>query len=167
MLFELKRLPKDAIDRSLAKAERYRLLNEPAQAESIYRDVLACDPGHQPAIAGLVLALTDQFDQAAGSMDEPQSLLTRLTDPYERSYYGGIICERWGRAHAARYGVADAGLGWLREAMRLYDEAERHRPADNADAMLRWNACARTLNRAEPEHVGASSLRHARELPLE
>ena len=35
MRFELKALSPDAVPRALAKAERYRLLNEPSEAESI------------------------------------------------------------------------------------------------------------------------------------
>ena len=31
----------------MEKALRYRLLNEPLQAESVCRDVLACDPDNQ------------------------------------------------------------------------------------------------------------------------
>ena len=41
---EFKTISRDAIPLALEKAERYRLLNEPAQAESICLDVLAVDP---------------------------------------------------------------------------------------------------------------------------
>src|ERR1700694_1133909 len=44
----------DAIPGALSKAERYRFLNEPWQAESICRDVLAIDPDNQPALILLV-----------------------------------------------------------------------------------------------------------------
>ncbi len=49
-MLELKRISHDAIARSLAKAERYRLLNEPHEAESICRDVLHTDPDNQEAL---------------------------------------------------------------------------------------------------------------------
>ena len=39
-MFELKPLSQEAVARALEKAERYRLLNEPAEAESICEDVL-------------------------------------------------------------------------------------------------------------------------------
>ena len=52
-----KPLPKDGIPRALEKADRYRLLNEPMEAESICLDVLATDPDHQDALVMLVLAL--------------------------------------------------------------------------------------------------------------
>ena len=46
-MFELKPLSPDAVPRALAKAERYRLLNEPNEAQSICLDVLAADPDNQ------------------------------------------------------------------------------------------------------------------------
>ncbi len=58
---DLKPISKEAIPQALAKATRYRLLNEPAQAESICRDVLAADPENQEAVYALILALTDRF----------------------------------------------------------------------------------------------------------
>ena len=36
---------------------------------------------------------------------------------------------------------------WLVKALQLFDEAERLRPAANDDAILRWNACVRFLDR--------------------
>ena len=47
-MFDLKPLDPDAVPAALARAERYRLLNEPSEAESICLDVLAVDAG-QPA----------------------------------------------------------------------------------------------------------------------
>ena len=46
-MFTLKPISRDSVDGSLAKAERYRLLNEPHEAESICRDILAVDPANQ------------------------------------------------------------------------------------------------------------------------
>ena len=53
---ELKSLHKDAIPAALEKAERYRLLNEPGEAESICLDILHVDPENQQAIVTLLLA---------------------------------------------------------------------------------------------------------------
>lgn len=50
-VFELKPLSKKAIPRAIEKADRYRLLNEPSDAESICLDVLAVDPENQRARA--------------------------------------------------------------------------------------------------------------------
>ena len=52
-MFALKPISRDSLDGALAKAERYRLLNEPTEAESICRDILEVDAGepggaHQP-----------------------------------------------------------------------------------------------------------------------
>ncbi len=49
-VFELKRLSTSAIPAALAKAERYRLLNEPEEAQSICEDVLAADPVNFDAV---------------------------------------------------------------------------------------------------------------------
>ena len=58
-MFELKRLSKEAIPAALDKALRYRLLDEPAEAESICRDVLSIDPDNEEALVLLLLALTE------------------------------------------------------------------------------------------------------------
>ena len=60
-MFELKLLSADAIPAALEKALRYRLLNDPAEAESICHDVLRIDPENQQALVNLLLALTDRF----------------------------------------------------------------------------------------------------------
>ena len=98
-MFELKPLSREAIPAALAKAERYRLLNESAMAESICEDILAADPGNQQAIVMLILALSDQFRDpgVTAHTTRARALLPRLTDEY--------------------------------------------------DPVLRWNACARTLER--------------------
>ena len=46
-MFEFKRITPEAVPAALSKAERYRLLNEPREAESICRDVLLVDPENQ------------------------------------------------------------------------------------------------------------------------
>ena len=56
-MFELKTLSSEAVDRSIEKAERYRLLNEPEEAESICLDVLAIAPDNRHALVTLLLAL--------------------------------------------------------------------------------------------------------------
>ena len=48
-MFELKRLSVAAIPAALAKAEHYRLLNEPEEAQSICDDVLTVDPSNRAA----------------------------------------------------------------------------------------------------------------------
>ena len=148
MEFELKRLSKAAIPAALDRAERYRLLNEPAQAESICLDILAVEPDNRQAIVLLLLALSDQFSEnIVDNLDRAWSLLSRMGDEYLQAYYQGILFERQARVYMRR---ASPGSGFsaydlFREAMHLYEKAERIRPAGNDEALLRWNTCARTI----------------------
>jgi hypothetical protein len=144
-MFDLKPLSKDAIPKALEKADRYRLLNEPAEAESICLDILSTDPENQRALVTLILALTDQFDRVDYSVGHTQfgELLPRLRDEYERSYYAGVISERRAKASLRRQMHASAAYEWFREAMSWYEKAEAIRPPGNDDAVLRWNTCAR------------------------
>jgi hypothetical protein len=146
---ELKPLSPDAVDAALAKAERYRLLNEPGEAESICLDILAIDAENQPARIMLLLALTDQFSDVPASHHRAREVLSSLHGEYERAYYAGLIAERRAKAHLAHRGAASSAgaYEWLSEAMRHFEEAERLRPQGNDDALLRWNACARFLDR--------------------
>ncbi len=148
-MFELKALSKEAVPRALEKAERYRLLNEPTEAESICQDVLQVDPENQKALVTLLLALTDQFAGLGGDVREAKEVLPRLHDEYERAYYGGIICERRGKAHLDHGGPGSrfAAYDLFRQAMEEYEKAHAIRPPGNDDAVLRWNACARTFMR--------------------
>ena len=57
-MFQLKPLSKEAIPAALEKAMRYRLLNEPGEAESICHDILGADPDNQEALVTLLLALS-------------------------------------------------------------------------------------------------------------
>jgi hypothetical protein len=148
MDFELKSLSESAIPEALDRAERYRLLNEPWQAESICLDVLSIDPGNQPALITLLLALTDQFGEDV-SPARAREVLPALKGEYERAYYAGIISERSARARMKQR-FPEAHFVAYREfmdAMRRYEEAEALRPEGNDDAILRWNTCARTLMR--------------------
>src|SRR5271165_3143124 len=126
-MFELKRLSEDAIPAALEKALRYRLLNEPAEAESICHDVLNIDPENQQALVLLLLALTDRFGKGyAVGVLEAQEVLARLRDAYERLYDAGIICE--GRAKARRKQAhrrpGHDAYEVLHEEMRRYERAE-------------------------------------------
>jgi hypothetical protein len=150
-MLQLKPLSREAIPAALAKGERYRLLNEPGEAESICLDVLQIDPNNQEAIVMLILALTDQFPQegpsSRGAPARAMDLTAQLSDPYDREYYSGIIRERRAKAILQRDSVASTATAveWLREALAFFDRAEAIRPAHNDDAVLRWNACARLL----------------------
>lgn len=157
----LKSISRQAIPDALEKAERYRLLNEPAQAESICLDVLAVDPENQQALIDLLLALTDQFRSGPPEcFTQAKEILPKLRGEYERLYYRGIIWER--RAHAwaleGHPGSSTAAYDWLMQAMEYYEQAEKLRPTGNDDAILRWNSCIRLCERyhlhPEPTSVG-------------
>jgi tetratricopeptide (TPR) repeat protein len=154
-MFKLKRLSEDAIPAALEKALRYRLLNEPHEAESICQDVLNVDPKNQEALVVLLLALTDTFSEGhAVGARQTQEVLTRLEDPYERAYYAGIICERQAKARLLQGhpGASHDAYEFLSEAMEWFEKAETLRPPNNDDALLRWNTCARMImtNRLTP-----------------
>ena len=165
MEFTLKSLSKAAIPRSIEKAERYRLINQPWAAESICLDILRSEPGNQRAVHVLLLAITDQFAQHpdTGELDaRAKSLLDRLTSEYEREYYAGMISERRATAKLA-VGAPGAGFiayEWVREAMEHYGRAESIRPEGNDDAVLRWNSCVRLLE-SRPELKPAPREREA------
>lgn len=143
---ELKPISPEAIPQALEKVERYRLLNEPGEAESICRDVLRTDPDNQRALVMLLLALTDRFGRGA-SAAEAQELVDRLDDPYRRAYYEGIVHERQAKAllREDAPGRESSAYEWLQGAMRAFERAEELRPRGNDEAILRWNACARLV----------------------
>jgi hypothetical protein len=149
-MFEIKSISQESIPRALEKAERYRLLNESSQAESICLDVLEIDPQHQEALVMLLLALTDQFGSGSNDLfKRSQEVVPRLHSEYERAYYTGIICERRAKAQLDQ-GAPGSGViayHWLRDAMKYYAEAEDLRPLGNDDAVLRWNTCVRMVLR--------------------
>ncbi|HEX4750321.1 MAG TPA: hypothetical protein VH302_12325 [Bryobacteraceae bacterium] len=157
MQFELKPLSPSAIPAALERAHRYRLLNEPSQAESICLDVLSIEPDNQTGLITLLLAITDQFG-SDGTPARAREVLERLTGEYERAYYAGIVFERAARV-SMRLSVPGAmfnAYDGFANAMQCYQEAEMLRPADNDDSILRWNTCARTLMRhrgLQPEKI--------------
>jgi hypothetical protein len=147
-MFTLKPLSKDAIPAALDKAMRYRLLNEPGEAESICQDILAVEPDHQQALVVMLLAMTDRFGKGyAVSATHVHEILVRLIDEYERHYYSGIVCERKGKfqLHQGSPGSGFTAYELFSEAMGWYEKAEKIRPQGNDDALLRWNACARIV----------------------
>jgi hypothetical protein len=160
---KLKPIPRAGIPHALEKAERYRLLNDPAQAESICRDILAVEPGHQQALRSLILALTDQLAASmASAASEARERVAELADEYERAYFTGIVYERETRAYLTRkHVVRSAAYDGFRHAMEHYERAEQLRP-DDTDAKLRWNSCVRAIERERLE-PGEREM----ELPLE
>ena len=149
--FKLKPVREGAISEAIEKAKRYRLLNEPRGAESICRDILRIQPDHHLALITLILALTDQFATGQGSPGTAcvRDYVAKLPDEYERLYYQGLVCERQARAMLTRGLAGGFAYDGLRNAMDLYEQAEKIRPPENDDAILRWNSCVRTIRRAD------------------
>lgn len=146
-MFELKSLSAEAIPAAIEKAERYRLLNEPGEAESICLDILAADPANQRALITLLLALTDRLTKGYGVSDtQVKELLGRVEGEYERNYYAGIIAERRAKMKLSQGPPASFwAYDLFRQAMEWFEKAETMKPPGNDDALLRWNTCARII----------------------
>ena len=99
MPLHLKPISKAGIPEAIAKVDLYRSLNEPEEAESICRDILAVEPAHQLALRLLGLTITDQFcGDVTERWGEAQESFDKLSDPYERTYYTGLLHERRAKA---------------------------------------------------------------------
>jgi hypothetical protein len=156
-MYQLKLISKETIPRALAKAERYRLLNEPQEAESICLDILAAEPDHQQALVMLLLSITDQFGrESEKGVGYARKILGKVDGEYERLYYGGLICERWVKAQLRDGAHQSVAPGWFIEALGNYEKARALSPPGNDDATLRWNACVRLLEK-NPELTGSAS----------
>jgi hypothetical protein len=149
--FDLQPIPisSASVPRALERALRYRLLNDPEQAESACHDVLAVDPDNQDALVTLILALTDQFGtgEAQPASAELNGYVNRLASEYQRLYYRGIIRERQARAYLRRPLSVAFAYEAFREAMDWFEKAAAIRPEADDEAILRWNACVRTIRR--------------------
>jgi hypothetical protein len=148
-MYTLKPISHDSVESALAKAERYRLLGEPNEAESICLDILEIEPANRQARISLILALTDEIPQDASSFARAMEAIPGLASPYDRAYYSGIAWERRAKAAYAAGGLGHGGYlcDWIVRALQFFGEAERLRPAGNDSSILRWNACVRFLDR--------------------
>ncbi|MCW9708878.1 tetratricopeptide repeat protein [Fodinibius salsisoli] len=145
---ELKPISQEAIPQALEKATRYRLLNQPWQAESICRDILRTDPDNQQATHTLILAITDQFEgENKRSLQQAREVVSKLTDNYETEYCLGLIYERQARAALKRSTPRASYMAYeyLNQALQHYKNAEEIRQETNEESILRWNACIRFI----------------------
>ena len=144
---EFKPIDRTYVAKAIEKAEHYRLLNWPEEAESICHDILAVDPDNQKALHVLVLALSDQFLQQGANprVKAAKQFVAKLIDDYTRSYMTGIIHEREGRAHLQRGFYASFAYESFRDAMHWYEKAQQIQPPGNQEAQLRYNSCLRTI----------------------
>ena len=142
----LKPISKAGIGEAISKAGVYRYLNEPGEAESICRDILAIEPDDQAALRLLGLAITDQFTgETSDRYSESESVFRGLTSEYERIYHLGILRERKAKAQLRAGRLPHTVLPIFEEAMNYFAEAEKISPPSNDDAILRWNRCVRLL----------------------
>src|SRR5260370_22325759 len=143
---QLKTIWTSGIAEALAKARPYGYLNQEEEAESICRDILDVEPENQMALRLLGLAITDQLPGAVNDRrKEAQDCFEKLTSPYERSYYLGILHERRAKAQMRAGHLAHSLVASFERAMQFFEEAEKIRPQGNDDALLRWNRCLRLL----------------------
>lgn len=146
MNLKLKSISPSGIAEAISKVELYRYLNEPEEAESICRDILAVDPSHQLGLRMLGLAITDQFTgEASDRHAEVEKIFATLSDPYQRLYYTGLLHERRAKAQLRAGRDAHTLLPLLEQALQGFAEAEKIHPRGNDDAILRWNRCVRLL----------------------
>src|SRR5260370_5086818 len=130
MQHQLKSISKAGIPEAIAKAELYRYLNDPEEAESLCHDILAVDPEHQFAHRMLGLAITDQFIGAATDRyAEVQTIFQNLRDPYERHYYSGLLHERRAKAQLLVGYSPHVLLPLFEQPMRCFPESKKLSPA--------------------------------------
>jgi hypothetical protein len=151
-MFALKPLSHESVTGAIAKAERYRLLNEPAEAESICHDILEIEPDNQQALIMLVLALSDEVCDDPHAFQKAIAAAASLKGAYDRAYYTGIVWERRAKARYQEGGrsIQYTVYEWIVKALQFFQEAEYLRPPGNDDALLRWNTCVRFLS-SHPE----------------
>jgi hypothetical protein len=164
-MFVLKKLSREAVPAALEKAQRYRLLKEPLDAQSICRDILEADPGNQKALIILLLSLTDSFRQQLNpAFQQAEDVLRNLGDRYCKAYYGGVICERRAKVHleSEAPGSGQLAYEWLRKAMDRYEQALESCSPGNQDAVLRWNSCARII--MQNSHLAPAEARRSEQI---
>lgn len=146
MELKLKPISRAGIAEAISKTEVYRYLNEPGEAESICRDILAIEPANQEALRLLGLAITDQFTgEVSDRYVEAGNIFQSLSDAYQRVYHLGILDERKAKAQLKAGRPPHTVLPTFEDAMDHFEKAAAIRPADNDDAILRWNRCVRLL----------------------
>src|SRR6266545_2285222 len=160
-MLTLKPLSMAGLAAALEKAERYRLLNEPREAESICLDVLEVDPEHQRALVILLLAITDQFGQRnPEEVGQARALLPRLRDEMSaRITPGSSTSARRRRSsrRARRAAPRRRTTGSARRWICLRKPKRSARPATTTCSCAGTPACASSC---------ATSLRRGRRSPV-
>ena len=139
-MFTLKPLSLEGIPQALEKAHHYRLLNEPAEAESICLDVLQIDPDNQQALVSLLLALSDRLTHGyAIGGTKAREVVNKLTDDYQRAYYAGIVAERQAKARLNQGGPG-AGTTRTSGSAKRCTTSSRQKHSGRQGTMIRFCA---------------------------
>ena len=93
--------------------------------------------------------------------DQPvEDLIAQLESDYERAYLRGLVAERQGLAKLRSQNPGSSFVAYecLTSAMGHFEEAIRLSHSTGGEATLRWNTCARLIERNKlaprmPEHV--------------
>src|SRR5258705_6025027 len=141
MQHQLKSISKAGIPEAIAKVELYRYLNEPEEAESICRDILAIEPEQQLARRMLGLSITDQFlGIPTDRYEECRSIFQSLRDYYESFYYTSLFLERRDKAQLLTGCAAHILLLLVAETLHCIDEADKISITSNDYYILRCNS---------------------------
>ncbi len=149
-MYTLKTITQEALPNALAKAERYRLLGDPLEAESICLDILEVDSSNREALTTLFLSYTDEFkNELYPAFTKAEEVLGRFEDKYCKLYYTGILYERRAKFHLNQraHGSGHQAYQWFQKALTAFDNALSSCSNESQDAALRWNACARIIMR--------------------
>ncbi len=139
----LKPLGARNLETAVTMARHYRDLNQPEEAESICRDVLAVAPDHEGALRTLGLALTDRFATRGATFEEAAEVFAKLSSEYDRVYFTGVAWERYGKSELG-FSPHNA-LHAYEQALSAYARAEQLGPKDHPEPILRYNCCVRTI----------------------
>jgi tetratricopeptide (TPR) repeat protein len=159
MAWKLKELGARNLAAAVTLAKHYRDLNQPEEAESICRDVLAVSGDDTEALRTLGLALTDRFPTAWMTLfDEACGVFAKLPSTYERVYYTAIAWERYAKAQLEA-GRAHNAIHAFEEALQGFSEAEKLGQADDPAPILHYNRCVRALT-THPDLVREAKAPH-------
>ena len=139
----------DAIGQALEKARQYRSLMEPEIAESICLDVLHVQPDNQDVLVIYILALLDQIPHPETQIEVKsiERIIDKLNSEYQRYYYSGLLHERMARYMITQTMSHSFAYDYFYQALRCYYQAQKIIPAQNEEAILRWNSCIRTIEK--------------------
>ena len=89
----------------------------------------------------------------------PQALQAISVSPRSPNRTGALTeraaGERIAHGRSPFLGSGQVVSDFLRQAMNWYEQAEAVRPAGNDDAVIRWNACVRMLQRQAQQGAGS------------